>query len=101
MQVPLCLVAPADSSIWLVGDHEQLGPVVRSSAALKADLHVSMMQRFAQQTADQLVLLLSYRSHPSILGIYNNTVLTVSIYGTILMSELSLIQSALVATDLR
>ena len=79
LQVPLCLAAPTDSSIWLVGDHEQLGPVVRSSAALKADLHVSMMQRFAQQTADQLLLLLSYRSHPTILGIYNNTVLTVSI----------------------
>jgi len=70
----MCCVQPTDAAIWLVGDHEQLGPVVKSSISLLGELHVPMMQRVAGAGGDDFSLLDTYRSHPSIMRIYNNTV---------------------------
>lgn len=50
----------------LVGDHQQLGPVVMSNEACKAGLNNSLFERLLNLSAFHVRLHIQYRMHPSI-----------------------------------
>jgi len=63
----------------LAGDFKQLGPIVRSQVAREAGLNVSLLDRLAAAVevgtpgVFGVQLVETYRSHPSILRLYNDT----------------------------
>uniref|UniRef100_A0A7S1RDV7 RNA helicase n=1 Tax=Alexandrium catenella TaxID=2925 RepID=A0A7S1RDV7_ALECA len=75
--VPLTL-RQKTGRIFLAGDFKQLGPVVRSPAAIRFGLDVPLMERIVQSITTEhsrvFTLLDTYRAHPSILKLYNKTV---------------------------
>eukprot|EP00439_Symbiodinium_sp_Y106_P049697 s292_g6.t1 len=66
------------ATICLAGDFKQLGPVIRSPVAIDYGLQTSLMERLVNKiTVDHsrvFTLLDTYRSHPSILQLYNKLV---------------------------
>jgi len=84
--VPLTL-RQASGRFFLAGDFKQLGAVIRSPVALKYGLEISLMERIVGNLPGGVdhsrvfTLLNTYRSHPSILQLYNKTV-----YGNVLKS---------------
>lgn len=75
--IPLTLAQPK-ALLCLAGDFKQLGPVIRSPVAIDYGLQVSLMERIVQKlTVDHsrvFCLLDTYRSHPSILKLYNKLI---------------------------
>eukprot|EP00438_Fugacium_kawagutii_P013618 Skav205615 [mRNA] locus=scaffold1292:125854:126636:+ [translate_table: standard] len=69
--------------LCLAGDFKQLGPVIRSPVAIEYGLQMSLMERVVQKISVNhsrvFNLLSTYRSHPSILKLYNKL-----IYGGVL-----------------
>ncbi|CAE8633933.1 unnamed protein product [Polarella glacialis] len=80
--IPVTVLEPGGLLV-LAGDHHQLGPVVRSPVAVKYGLDVSLMERVVQRLTPVhsrvFTLTTTYRAHPSIAKLYNETV-----YGGIL-----------------
>lgn len=64
--------------LFLAGDWQQLGPVIRSPIAIRFGLQLPLMERIVQLLGTEhtrvFTLLATYRAHPSILRLYNQTV---------------------------
>ncbi|KNC87454.1 hypothetical protein SARC_00436 [Sphaeroforma arctica JP610] len=87
--VPISAVGAKTTRVALIGDHKQLGPVVRSADARRMGLHVSPLERLCKLHADgdasslnRRILLTqltkNYRSHETLLELpsklfYNNS----------------------------
>jgi len=80
--IPLSLLKPG-GKCFFVGDHKQLGSVVRNSYAVTMGLEISIQERMwkmleSSQHSGQptrcFALTKSYRAHPSILKLFNETV---------------------------
>ena len=89
--VPMCCTTPNGASIWLVGDYEQLGPVVKSPAARQMRLQIPTIERLALYSTDStgaplvdtrrvISLNVTYRAHPDIMRLYNNTIYRSLVY---------------------
>jgi len=61
----LPLVKGAGGKVILTGDHKQLGPVIRSKEAQKANFGQSLFERFTS-SIDPFILRKQYRMHPKI-----------------------------------
>ena len=59
------LVAGAESLV-LVGDHKQLGPIVKHFPSLRAGMGVSQFERLAGGVAPHYLLATQYRMHPAL-----------------------------------
>jgi len=67
------ITAAPKASIVLVGDSKQLGPIIRSPAALRNGLSKSLLARaFENQRVPFIQLTDSYRAHRSILELYSS-----------------------------
>lgn len=79
--IPLCLLKPGGKSLF-IGDHRQLGSVVHNPFASKMGLEVSILERLwttlgggsVENSSRCFALIRSYRSHPSILRLFNTPV---------------------------
>lgn len=80
--IPVSVLEPGGLLV-LAGDFRQLGPIIRSPVAVHYGLDVSLLERVVKHIgidhARVHPLLQTYRAHPSILRLYNET-----IYGSML-----------------
>ncbi|ETO13084.1 hypothetical protein RFI_24291, partial [Reticulomyxa filosa] len=74
-QEPECLIPLVNGAqqIILVGDHCQLGPVIKSSQARQASYQISMFERLVQTNIRPMRLQIQYRMHPCLSEFSSNT----------------------------
>lgn len=68
--------ASENTKIILAGDHLQLGPIIRSELCLQLNMDESILEKSIKYFSDKITntrLLTSYRAHPKILRLYNDT----------------------------
>lgn len=74
--IPLLMAGGECPRIALVGDHKQLGPVLRSLVVASYGFADSTMERLMGKASNaekfSVQLRRSYRSHPDIMNLYNN-----------------------------
>lgn len=65
---PECLIAIVKnpSRIVLIGDHQQLGPVIRCTTEVGKGLDVSLFERFAKTDLPMTKLNIQFRMHPAL-----------------------------------